>query len=446
MRPRAQSSLRGVSGVSLRSAWVRLRTHAQRPVGFTFATSLAIQALNVLTGVLLARSLGPGGRGELAAIVLWPTLLGAVASLGVTESIAYHSSSRAYPLPALLGTSFGLAAVQGILATAVGVGVLPLVLSQYSASTVHEAYLFTLTIPLGLISLYAAYLLNGILEVRWFNGIRLLVIVTMAVGLVGAAATGLLTVASAVLVYVAANLVTMLVAIPVAMRYTNGVEGISRSIAGSLLRFGWRSQLSTLSNMLNERFDQLVISVVLAPAKLGLYVVAWTLTAPIGLIGMSVGMMALPAMARQDSDRARIAVARRYVSLTIVASLAVAVPAVLMAPLLIDFAFGDRFASATDSARLLLLASVVFGVSRVLGSILKGLNRPLDAGLAEGGGLVVTFAGLAVLIPVLGIVGAAITSLVAYSVTAAISLRRVTLALDADVFTIVGVRSIPPSA
>ncbi len=39
----------------------------------SFAATGTIQLIQAVTGVLLARVLRPFGRGELAAIVLWPT-------------------------------------------------------------------------------------------------------------------------------------------------------------------------------------------------------------------------------------------------------------------------------------------------------------------------------------------------------------------------------------
>ena len=74
--------------------------------------------------------------------------------------------------------------------------------------------------------------------------------------------------------------------------------------------------------------------------------------------------------------------------------------------------------------RILLIASIALGTGRVLEAALKGANRPLDAGIAEGAGLAVTAVGLAVFLPILGLKGAAITSLLAYSITVLVALRR----------------------
>src|SRR5580692_7376963 len=54
----------------------------------TFSTSLLIQACGVVTGILTARLLGPVGRGELAAVILWPTILSNLGLMGCNWVLA----------------------------------------------------------------------------------------------------------------------------------------------------------------------------------------------------------------------------------------------------------------------------------------------------------------------------------------------------------------------
>ena len=121
--------------------------------------------------------------------------------------------------------------------------------------------------------------------------------------------------------------------------------------------------------------------------------------------------------------------AHRYVFLTFAATVALTVPVLLLAPEILRIVFGGDFVEATGVTRVLLVASIALGTGRVLEAVLKGVNRPLHAGLAEGAGLIVTAVGLAALLPTMGLMGAAITSLAAYSVTALVALNLTNRAL-----------------
>ena len=46
-----------------------------KDVSGSFAATALIQALNIVSGVMLARYLLPEGRGELAAVILWPSVI-----------------------------------------------------------------------------------------------------------------------------------------------------------------------------------------------------------------------------------------------------------------------------------------------------------------------------------------------------------------------------------
>jgi O-antigen/teichoic acid export membrane protein len=407
----------------------RARASARRPLHSGLTASVVIQLLNLLTGVLLARVLGPDGRGELAAVILWPTVITAVGSLGVTEAIAFFAARRRAAARVLAATGSVLAGVQGLVLVIAGSGVVALALAGHAGHVTRTGLLYLLNVPLALIALYLMYLFNGLERYDVFNALRALVYVITAVAFVALAATGALTLLTATLSYLAASAVTATAAVVATARIVGGWARFERKVARGLLAFGAKSQISTVSNLLNERLDQLVISVALPPAKLGLYVVAWTLTSAIALLAQTVALAALPAVAARESHTEQVTAARRYVSLTFVGSSAAAVPLLVLTPSLIELFFSAHFSGATDSARLLLIGAVPLGTARVLESVLKSLDRPLEAGLAETLGLALTAVGLAILLPTLGILGAAVTSVGAYSAAMGFALWRVGQAL-----------------
>jgi O-antigen/teichoic acid export membrane protein len=150
-------------------------------------------------------------------------------------------------------------------------------------------------------------------------------------------------------------------------------------------------------------------------------------------VGSSVSLVALPFIARLDRADRRFDVARRLVLITVGAALAVTIPMVLFAPDLLLVFFGKSYVPATNVARVLLVAGVILSTNRTLGAILKGLGRPLDAGMAEFVALGFTVVALAALLPTLGLMGAAVASVVAYGVSLSWMFRRVARALDVPV-------------
>lgn len=409
----------------------RIGERAGWPVVSTLVGTVLLQLFAALSGVVLARTLGPTGRGELAVVMLWPILLLTIGLLGVTDSITYHAARMLAPLKALVGTSLAMGLAQGVAIVAVGLVAVPLILAKYSSDVVRDCVLFLGVIPIQLIWLYMISVLNGVNRFTAFNVLRVAPIALAAVELIGLAIAGELTITTAVVAYLVAHLIAVVASVAFVIRRVEGVARPEGWIARRVLAFGWRSQLSTISNLPNVRLDQLAISLMLVPHALGLYVVAWNVTLVTSLIGYSVVYAALPAIAAKPSrDEQRLA-ARRYVSGTLVISIAVAIPLLVFAPTILRLAFGGEFAGAAEVTRILLVASVVLGTSRVLGAVLKGANRPLDATIAEGAAIAVTVVGLATLLPALGTTGAALTLLLAYAASAIFALNRANRALGA---------------
>jgi O-antigen/teichoic acid export membrane protein len=84
-------------------------------------------------------------------------------------------------------------------------------------------------------------------------------------------------------------------------------------------------------------------------------------------------------------------------------------------PQAIKILFGERFRVSIPAALVLLPAAGILGFNLVLQEGLRGLGRPYAVLRAELAGLVVTAIALLAMLRPLGIMGAAIASLLGYS-------------------------------
>jgi len=406
---------------------------ASGPMVGSFAATAGIQVMQAVTGVLLARVLGPSGRGELAAVILWPTVLTVVGSLGLAQASTYFIA-RARSVGEegrLVGTALALTAAISTVLVAIGLIIVPLALGGYEPEVVDTARKFLVAfIPINLFAVITMSLLNGQHRFALFQTVRILVIAAILVGLVGLDLAGELTIESGAAAYVVAYAIGGAIGGFAILRSVRGRIGVAVEQARELLGFGLRSALSQSMWSLNERADQLVISIFFSAASLGLYVVAVTLTSLTTLIGFSFAVIVLPMIARFDSIEERRRVAHLFITATLVCATVVSVPIFVLEPQLIRFFFGADFVDAAGVGRVLLVAGIVFGLNRVMESILQAVGRPLESSIGEGVALAVTAAGLAVLLPTMGIMGAGVTSLIAYTASSAFMIHRAARALE----------------
>jgi len=381
--------------------------------------SVAIQGLNVVSGVILARALGPAARGELAAVLLWPGILAAVGGLSTAEGVAYFTARASSPMQATVATALAISLAQAMVLMAAGYLLMPLVLGHYGGGTVRAGRLYLLSLPPYLLGQAAMALLQG--RQRWvtLNLIRVVITATTVAGLVLLLSAGRVTVLNATTLYIAVSAVGL--AATVAALAASGWFGLhpDARLARSITVFGLKAHVGSLAGQANLNLDKAAIAVFLSSRDLGVYSVAVTLSAPLTMIGTAIGTVALPAVAASGSAPERRHAFAWLVRSTLVLSAATTVTLVVLTPLLMRTFFGVGFLSGVLIAQVAITAALARGVGYVLAYGLCAFNRPLAPSIAEALAVLATVVGLAVLLPSLGLVGAAITSLVAYSVSAA---------------------------
>jgi O-antigen/teichoic acid export membrane protein len=401
----------------------------------SISATVAVQLIGLGTGILLARSFDPTTRGELAAVLLWPMLMGVVGTLGLFESVTYHTARARQALGSIVGSSAVVAVLQGVLFCGLTALLLPLVLHRQEHHVLSTAYTFLPYVPLTILTMTFAGILNGLHRDRAFQAMRVLVVGASAALLTVFAIFGDLSIQDAIWAYLAAEVITWVSCMLLVGQERLGSLRASARVARPLVRYGLLSHSGSVSAQLNQRLDLLVISIFLSARDLGLYTIAFTLTTGVFVIGWSVAYVVLPRIAAADRPR-QAELARRTVSLTLWASSLVALPALFLMPEMIKLIFGSAYSPATDLARILLVAAIALSAARALEAVLRGLGRPFEAGLAEIVSLAVTVIGLAILLPAIGLTGAAVASLLAYSTSMAMMIVRTRKALGVSLRSI----------
>ena len=189
-------------------------------------------------------------------------------------------------------------------------------------------------------------------------------------------------------------------------------------IAREALGFGARGQVGNILQFLGVRLDLLLVPALLDLEQGGLYYVAVRVSDLVGQAATASSSFLFPHVAGQPDPReTRMTerVTRATLLVTILAALAVAVAAMP----LVEMAFGRAYADGTPALLVLLAAVVPLSIGRLIAADMKGRGRPGIVSIAAAVSVVATVVLDLALIPGLGIVGAAVASLVAYSLTTA---------------------------
>ncbi|GIW41883.1 MAG: hypothetical protein KatS3mg076_2460 [Candidatus Binatia bacterium] len=372
-------------------------------------------AMGIVSGVILARQLGPHDRGILALVLLLPSTVLTLVKLGISQSNVYFVNREKVGPDRVASNSAALALSLGTLAAVlVWLGRGPLHASVLRGVPDWALALGLVRVPLLLLDdyLYGVLQATGlfrIYNVRLLFGetLRLVLVVLFLVVFDGG-----LVAAVSIYTFVTVVNVAWLVSqirkrVPFGLRF-------ERALLSEQLRFGLKSYVQTLTQHLLLRIDIYMVAYFLSPSETAFYALALRFTEMVLEIPQAVGLVLYPRLAASSPSeihRLTAQACRRTLLVSGVAALALA----LVGPPVITLWYGRPYAPAGAplpwAAVGVLAISIFVIVTRAFTSQGRQEVNIAAGVLALAGNVVLN----AFLIPAYGIVGAAFATAVSYT-------------------------------
>jgi len=370
---------------------------------------------------MLARGLGPSGRGTIAFLTVTALVLARVAGLGVGEATTVYAATRPGARGALLSNVVLFMVASSLLAAGLAcAGLLALGEGRPAGLGRPElAILVAGTLVSALVEAGATFLLGC-------GRVRRLALVTATASwvyplLLGAIwLTAGLTVTRAALAWVATE---VLRALRLLRHSASGLAlaGPSLGLLVDEIRFGVRAWVGSCARFLNFRIDQVLMGLLASEAALGIYAVAVNASEMLLYLPAATATALLPAAARSDPGRRGRQTLQAFRSVALVTTGAVVLAAIL-GPLLLPVVFGAVFTGSIEPFLWLLPGALGFAATAVFSNSLMASTSP---GLSSVGPVVSLVVGVGldlVLIPRFGASGAAAAASAAFLAGGAVAL------------------------
>jgi antigen flippase len=383
-------------------------------VSQTVVSNLMIQGTNILCGLVTARALGPKGRGELAAILLWPQFLAYLLTLGIPISSVYNirrnpALSSAFTALALLSSL-----VMGFVAAAVGVIIIPHSLHTYTPQVIHNARWVVLTAPLALVGLMLSTLVQSAESFRRYNLFRFTPPFLILSTLLLASKFGHLKPLTAALAYLFAGFPIMIWNfVWIWKRFKPRIAG-GLEPARALFGYGVRAWGADLLGTVANQVDRLLVVGMLSPSSMGLYVVAQSAAGLLNVLPGSMMTVLLPKASDRSTEEI-VKLTGRAARITIVVMAAAGLPLFLLSGLALRLVYGQNFAVASVVLKLLLAEAVLDGTTAVLTQAFLAAGCPGTVTILQLCGLLTAIPLLAWLAPIWGLNGVGLAMLISTS-------------------------------
>ncbi len=369
-----------------------------------------VLAFQIATGIVTGRILGPAGKGEQAAMILWPLVLSNAMIMGLPNSLIYnlkrHPEEKSQLVSAVLMLGGAFAAVAAL----IGIVFIPQLMRSYSADAIHSAQWFMLYTPVGVILLITIAALRAEDDFTspsifsFFTSFITLIVLCLL------ALVGMLTPLTAGLTY-------LLGILPgfcwIFMRLWRLFRPRLRNIRSScqrLMRYGLRSYGIDLIGALSTQVGQVLVVSFLPPAAMGLYVVAYSLSRILDVFQYGIVTVLFPKAAARSIEEVVVMTGR---AARVGAALFVTVGSALalLSPMLLRLLYGSEYMEAVTVLRILLIEMVLTSATSILVQAFMALGRPGTVTIFQGIGLGLSIPLMLVLIPRYGLVGAGLALL-----------------------------------
>jgi O-antigen/teichoic acid export membrane protein len=374
------------------------------------AMLIAAQVAGVLAAIVIARSVGPAGRGTVVTLTVWGQILGWLAAFSLDKAIVVLTSGK----DAVASPDEALRAVR---LPVLGASCLAIIASvflgrHFFSSGWLIAALAALAVATAQAELIAGWLLaTGRREV-YITWRLVQPALYLAIMIAAALFLGTINVPDRTVVMGVGAAASMVV--PVGLVLAGPLRRPRAAGRGvvALLRFGAAAQVGNILQYLNGRLDLLALTFLVSVAGLGYYSAG-------AALGQAAMLMASAGVLRGITGEAK---RTDFVGIGIATILAGVV--IVASPVLVPFLFGASFEPAVPIARILAIGGVAnYALQGACGRLL-GRRQPWLVAFSQGVGVAAFGIGIAASHTLQGVAWSSVVSFTVSLVVAQVALRR----------------------
>lgn len=402
----------------------------RRAITLMSATAVIVPLVGLAVAPILARALSPSDRGLLSAAIAPATLMLSVATLGLPDALTFFVARSSKEARGAALYAAGLTALVGAASLLLVLLAAPYLSGGSQTLAMLLVVAAAISVP-ALIANVVRGVASGLLMWRTIAVERLILGAIRLVAMAALFATGHLTLLPAVLVTVLSPMFAAVVYLPLACKLMRerayGRVWLPGPARRRIRTYGLSVWSGSVANMLFARASQLLMVPLSSSRDLGLFSVAITV-ADLPLVLTLAVQTALFGLNSRDNDIVRLtAVGRLLLLMTLSGTLLTAVTL----PLWLGLVFGAGYAGATIPAIILLLAAALSVPGVIAGTALSAWGRPGLRSVGFGIALVINLSTFVVLVPTLGVNGAALSGILCQLVLSVYMVNRAALVTGA---------------
>jgi len=382
----------------------------------TFITRALQLILGIGISIIIARVLGPQGKGIYSLAILLPVLLINFTQFGIGSASVYYIGRKKYSSKEVFGSNLIFSIFISIFTIIIGLIIIFFFGTKAFPGIPRKYLLLALSlIPFQIFLTFAMNILLGLQEIKKYNLIQIVQIIIFLF-LITIFLLGMhFSIKATIIAQVMSAAIACIILFFLVKKETGGLFfSFNKNLFKDFFSYGSKTYFGNLASFLFLRIDMWMIDIFLDPFAVGFYSIAVGLSEKIWLISQSAGTVLFPKVSSETNER-RLKeftplVCRNILFITFLIALIL----FLFGPQLIVLFYSDMFLKSILPFQILLIGSVAISGSRIMTNDLAGRGKPIINTYIAIASLILNILLNAILIPFHGIVGAAWASAISY--------------------------------
>ena len=381
-------------------------------VSFTFGARIITLFLGLLIGIIIARTLGPSGKGLLAIIAMVGTVVLILTNLGIGAFNAYAISNKSVKKEDIIGNSFWL----GLMIGTIGFLIILILALNFPIffRNIPRSYLliYLLSLPFMFWSNFFSSILTGEQKFRKLN---IFIIIGQAVNLVGVALLLLvfkLNVFYVLVWYASVNIINALLPMGFIFLTDDFHFSFDLKVLKKSLDYGFKICLVGIFSFLILRVDLYMVNFFKGAAEAGFYSLASSFGSIFFILPSSIAMVIFPKINIEKKQKKESIAKYSRISLFLVSLMAIGT--LLFIKLIIGLLYGQAFLPSVQPIIFLLPGLIAWSVVVVLGQYFFSIGYPLKLTISWFLVAILNIVLNFIYIPQYGMIAAALSSTVSY--------------------------------
>lgn len=377
-----------------------------------FSVSIVASVVGVAVKILLARYLGPIGLGYFTLALYFPELAVLFLRLGLPMSNIYFVGSGQISEQKAFSNSISLALLISITGVILYLAITPWLRPAFLKGMPFSLILLgALSLPLTMLIVFTESIFQAKERLRDISLVKLLQALSWLILLLIIVVWCNQGTHGALVSYLIRDSLGLFALLLLLLKSLKFLPGLDLTLLKRQLSYGLKGHLGSIVLFFNFRLDILFITFFLGPREVGIYSLAVVISESLWKLADAAQVVLFPRTARtQGPANFTLQVQTAVAAITIIgASLLI-----LLGKPVISLLFSKAFQEAYMAAVFLCPGIIALTFAKVLNADLVGRGYPWVIFQAAMCGLPFTLILNPILIPLLGIKGAAITSSISY--------------------------------